>query len=327
MAATKKTAMKADPNRTEFSTTDSECAQAYLADTYGTPVWFSGVSGTHKFRHVRTGPGPFYLDTFDHTATTECRAEPTSFLACVQVRRGVRTDVRFDERFGPGDVAINGRPGEPLHVRNASARYNALLLPVAALFSVAPNRPEDGLEPLRFVASRPSGPAAAGQWSVTVDYIAHSMRVNPEAMAQRLLRAAVVRLLAATVLATFANTWVTESGPIDRIDATSVTLSRAIDFIEANADLDIGVTDIARAAHVTVRAVQLAFRSHMNTTPTAYVRRVRLHRAREQLLAASPEDGTTIAQVAARWGFVDPSRFAARYRSIFGQLPSQTLRA
>ena len=53
---------------------------------------------------------------------------------------------------------------------------------------------------------------------------------------------------------------------------------------------------------------------------------MRLDQAHEQLRAASPGDGTTITDVAARWGFTDASRFSARYRSSYGELPSHTLR-
>ena len=42
------------------------------------------------------------------------------------------------------------------------------------------------------------------------------------------------------------------------------------------------------AAHVTIRAVQLAFRRHLDTTPADYLRRVRLDRARHDLIAADP---------------------------------------
>jgi transcriptional regulator GlxA family with amidase domain len=145
-------------------------------------------------------------------------------------------------------------------------------------------------------------------------------------MAQPLLSSAATRLLAATLLTCFPNTWVSEPHQYDGTDATATTLTRAIAFIDNNADADISIVDIARAAYVTVRAVQLAFRRHLGTTPTAYLRRVRLERAHEQLRAASPTDGTTITQVAARWGFADPSRFTALYRSVYGQLPSHTLR-
>ena len=80
------------------------------------------------------------------------------------------------------------------------------------------------------------------------------------------------------------------------------------------------------AAHVTVRAVQLAFRRHLDTTPMAYLRRVRLERSYRQLQAAHPDDGTTVTAVAARWGFASPSQFAGRYRRTYGQPPSHTLR-
>ncbi|MBV9819377.1 MAG: helix-turn-helix transcriptional regulator [Solirubrobacterales bacterium] len=100
---------------------------------------------------------------------------------------------------------------------------------------------------------------------------------------------------------------------------------RAIAFVDANPDLDITVGDIARAAHVTSRAVQLAFRRHLNTTPTAYLRQVRLQHAHQQLQAALPEDGLTVTRVALEWGFANPSRFARHYRAAYGRPPGDTL--
>jgi transcriptional regulator GlxA family with amidase domain len=43
-------------------------------------------------------------------------------------------------------------------------------------------------------------------------------------------------------------------------------------FVDDNAHRDISITDIASAVHVTIRAAQLAFRRHLSTTPTAYLR-------------------------------------------------------
>jgi transcriptional regulator GlxA family with amidase domain len=92
-------------------------------------------------------------------------------------------------------------------------------------------------------------------------------------------------------------------------------------FIEANPDLDITVADIARAAHVSVRAIQVAFRRHLHTTPMAYLRRVRLDAARAELLNATPDQGLTVTAVASRWGWARPSRFAADFRAAYGQHP------
>jgi transcriptional regulator GlxA family with amidase domain len=134
------------------------------------------------------------------------------------------------------------------------------------------------------------------------------------------------RLLAATLLSTFPNTWITEPHHQDSTDANPTTISRAVAFIETNADLDITMVDIARAAYVTVRAVQLAFRRHLDTTPMAYLRHTRLDRAHNSSRPRNPTDGITVTTIGARWGFADPSRFASLYRRTYGQPPSQTLR-
>ena len=156
----------------------------------------------------------------------------------------------------------------------------------------------------------------------------HRLRIRAckgsSGVAHPLVAGNAARLLVATALATFPNTALTEPTIEDRHDAHPATLRRAIAFIEGNADCDISVADIARAAHVTTRAVQLAFRRHLETTPSAYLRRLRLQHAHDQLREAVP--GTiTVSAVAARWGFLNPSQFAAHYRTAFAELPSRTL--
>ena len=86
------------------------------------------------------------------------------------------------------------------------------------------------------------------------------------------------------------------------------------------------MADIARAAGVSVRAVQSTFRDLLDTTPMNYVRDRRLEAAREDLLRYGPGDGVTIAMVASDWGFSNAGRFATAYRQRFGEPPSATFR-
>ena len=109
-------------------------------------------------------------------------------------------------------------------------------------------------------------------------------------------------------------------------DSQPDTLRRAVRFIEDNAALELTAADVARAASVSVRALQLAFRRHLDTTPMAYLRQVRLARARCELEAAR-EESVTVTSVASRWGFGNPGRFAAQFRDAFGASPSEVLRA
>jgi anti-anti-sigma factor len=113
--------------------------------------------------------------------------------------------------------------------------------------------------------------------------------------------------------------------PGRQLGTISGTAGRAIAFIEERARDDISVADIAAAAFVTVRAVQLAFRQHLDTTPLTYLRQVRLERAHDELLSADP-DRTTVTAVAAGWHFTNASRFAAYYRAAYGVPPALTLR-
>lgn len=119
-----------------------------------------------------------------------------------------------------------------------------------------------------------------------------------------------------------------EADPVapDRRSYTAGTVGRAVAFIEERARDDISAADIAAAAFVTARAVQLAFRRYLGTTPLAYLRRVRLEGAHRQLLTADPSDGTTVTTVAADWHFTNASRFSAAYRAAYGVSPAQILR-
>lgn len=112
---------------------------------------------------------------------------------------------------------------------------------------------------------------------------------------------------------------------IDVDSSSSETLRRALEFIHAHAHEEVTAARIANAACVTTRAVQLAFQRHLGTTPSAYLRKVRLDRAHRDLMAASGNEPCTVTQVATRWGFHHQGRFAAYYRQAFGQNPRQTL--
>jgi AraC-like DNA-binding protein len=322
------TRTSAAPTRWDaFETTDPDRAEAFLTSTYGNLVKISGRPVDYRFRHAQIGPGPFHINSVQYAASTEVHAGAYSALSVMRMHRGVRTSLDSDRELGPGDLALHGPPGRPSHLRLVDVAYTSVVVPMQAVAEAARNRPDDELGPLHFASLRPCSTAAAQVWLRTVAYVTDCLRINPDGMAEPLLSGTTARLLSATLLATFPNSWTTAAPDRNRITSgTTTALSRAIAFIEANPDLDISVADIARAASVTVRAVQVAFRRHRDTTPTAYLRRVRLDGVHEALRDATPGDGTTITEIAARWGFADPSRFSALYRRTYGQPPSHTLR-
>jgi transcriptional regulator GlxA family with amidase domain len=102
---------------------------------------------------------------------------------------------------------------------------------------------------------------------------------------------------------------------------------RAMAYLEDAAAEDVRISDVAAAARLSTRALQEAFRQHLDTTPMAYLKSIRLARAHADLRQASVDGGTTVAAIAYRWGFGNLGRFAADHRREFGRSPGEVLRA
>jgi transcriptional regulator GlxA family with amidase domain len=90
-----------------------------------------------------------------------------------------------------------------------------------------------------------------------------------------------------------------------------------------NADAPITVSDVADRLGVSLRSLQAGFRRWRETTPTAFLRRVRLQLVRDELRSGKEANVTTVAL---RHGFSHLGRFSAQYRLAFGEEPSVTLR-
>lgn len=106
--------------------------------------------------------------------------------------------------------------------------------------------------------------------------------------------------------------------------AGSRAVSTAIDLIEGHPEWEHSPASLARAANVSVRSLQKAFRRDLDTSLLEYLRATRLRNAHDHLLTARP-DADTVTAVANRWGFAHPGRFSIWYRQQFGESPSQTL--
>jgi AraC-like DNA-binding protein len=101
-------------------------------------------------------------------------------------------------------------------------------------------------------------------------------------------------------------------------------LRQAAEYVHAYADQAITSADIATAAGMHTRTLQMLMNEHLGSSPTNYVRHVRLDRARQDLLSAEP-GSVLVSDVARRWGFGNLGRFSASYAARFGEYPRDTL--
>jgi AraC family transcriptional regulator, ethanolamine operon transcriptional activator len=83
------------------------------------------------------------------------------------------------------------------------------------------------------------------------------------------------------------------------------------------------VADICAALTVNQRTLARAMRTVRGTTPSQYLHGLALAEARAALLDSRTR---SVRQAALRCGFRELGRFAADYRAVFGENPSETLR-
>lgn len=317
------------PQRSQVETADWASAEEYLENAYGVKLRLrrENTNGHTAvlLRHARTSVGPFAIE--DIQVPGELRASPDPLQkvmvfwpASGHLHRECGQEVTD---VAAGEVAVMSQPDTPHRTRVHDLHMTSVLLDPAMLTGVAAGLPASRA-PIRFTSLQPVDPSRIRTLKNTVSYV-KDIILTDDVMATPLVLGHAGRLLAAVTLSTFPNTFATVRTAHDRNDHQPVLLRRAIEFMESNVTNDIALDDVAQAVHVTPRAVQYMFRRHLETTPLQYLRRLRLHYAHQELQAAD-RSGTTVTEIAARWGFGHMGRFAVMYREAYGCSPHTTLR-
>ena len=100
---------------------------------------------------------------------------------------------------------------------------------------------------------------------------------------------------------------------------------RARSLIDARAGEPVSVAELHRAAGVSERTLRNAFHDVYGMSPKQFqIRQGLVHAHRALRLARNVRGGVT--HVATEHGFFELGRFAAAYRRLFGECPSETLR-
>lgn len=310
-----------------FDSTDLEHTEEFLRTHYA-PLRIGSSAVRSPTRISLASSSSVSVDHLAFGFEMSYDVEPLGKICLCDIDAGALLDHSVDGRAGSesfvaGDIFELAPPDRPYSGKVDQTRFRVTRLDPELLDQVA--TPELG-EAVRLLDHRPVNVAAGQRLRNVIDHLDQYVLRDPDAMASPLIVATASRYLAACVLATFPNTGLSEVTVADRTAAGSMIVRRAVEYIETHAGRDISPADIAAAAHITVRGLQYAFRRHLNTTPMAYVRRVRLDRAHRDLVAADPTRGDTVTAIATRWGFLHHGRFVATYRQRYGRTPGQTLR-
>ncbi|WP_250027469.1 helix-turn-helix transcriptional regulator [Paractinoplanes maris] len=321
-------ALIARPERIDVRTRDREVAAEAInrIAAHRARISFSDPAGVdlrvHESRYgdidtalIRFGGVRYHAD-----------AEPmTSLLAGFVAEGAARVVVhgetvelpRMQGMLFPFGTRTSGEYGDSVFV--------LLRLPFGVAAEVAEATTGLPAEKLRFDGMTPVSEESRRLWVQTADFVWRQLS-TPGAEPPPLVTDQLVRLIASTLIAVFPNTAMTEMRSGAGGFVAPAVLRRATTFIEQYPESPLTVGEIAEAAGVGIRALQTAFRRHLDVTPMTYLRQVRLDRVHRDLLAGDPHGGVTVQETARRWGFANLGRFAAEYRAEYGQSPSRTLR-
>jgi AraC-like DNA-binding protein len=225
---------------------------------------------------------------------------------------------------GPGTSMIyHGEPGTQFASSDTSVRYNLWInggLVREKLSELLEGRPVGSLqfEPL-FDDRRGAGASIRRMLGFLFTELAHSDCLLSNGIA---LQGFQVWLVQSLLLGLRHS----HSGQLAREEACAAprNVRRAEELMRARARDPLTAADLALAAGCSVRALQAAFRRFRGTTPMSALRNVRLDLAREEIKRG--ESAVSVTQIAAEFGFSNPSRFTQLYRQSFGVSPAEALR-
>jgi AraC-like DNA-binding protein len=220
-------------------------------------------------------------------------------------------------RLGADDLGLIPISAEA-ELRWSAARLQLFSIPAAPLARLL-GVPRTAIQ-LHAPRIDPCSPGLAEYFRRTAQLLTSEAFGAPAVYERDLVRASTIDLLTAVIVEAFELTNRSE----DASDRDGPVIRRAIAEMRAHLTEPITVPEIAEAAGVSVRGLQMAFLRQLDVPPLLHLRQLRLEAARSALVDEATV-GTTIADIARRFGYANSGRFSTHYRNEYGEAPSATL--
>jgi AraC-like DNA-binding protein len=113
------------------------------------------------------------------------------------------------------------------------------------------------------------------------------------------------------------------SVPLD--GRSAVVVRRFMEVVERDLGRPLYMLDICMEIGVAGRTLRKYCLDHLGMAPSQYMWLRRMNLAR-RALAQAHRNAASVTEIANEFGFGELGRFAVRYRQLFGEAPSVTLR-
>lgn len=301
-------------------TTDVDEAEQLIRGNTGVFSVAPGGGGPFFFDLARGGDRRGLVSGFTYGAAFETESVHDVFTVA-SIAVGEMRWAMGDERGTQADGPFLQVPGVPMWTAGDTVSAVGTYLPRWFLQETACRSYAVDHFDLRFDSPWPEDRALGQHW-LRLTALASESR-DAGTLESDLLRSAVLSSLAVGVLECFRL--------VDRPEVRSAGMGlerkrfrAAARYFEDFASLPITPGDAADELGVPLRELHRAFRYAAGTSATAYLRRVRLSCAHDDLRAA---DAATVSvdRIALRWGFASPRTFAQAYRREYGVDPGTVL--
>lgn len=224
----------------------------------------------------------------------------------------------------PGRLVV-ASPADPLHTRLSADCGQIIVRVERAAVEARLSEMIDGVlrEPLRFSLGMDVSSGYPRSWFEALNYGVNDLSRPDSLLAHPLAMDQFEQNIITGLLLSQPSNYSAVLAGDDR-PMPSRLLGIAVDLLEGHPEWAHTPASLARQAGVSVRALQKAFREQLDSSPSEYLRGVRLQRVHDELCAAQ-YDATTVGEIASKWGMAHHGRFAAVYRERFGESPKQTL--
>jgi AraC-like DNA-binding protein len=218
-------------------------------------------------------------------------------------------------------------PGEILDATTPSGyRHGTLTIPASVFHQAAESRyPEFTETFLKRGRSIFPDADACRNVSALLGGIMETIRRDPDTLAGEATRAALESELHERFFDLLRNDRtnpMVEGNP--RIARRYQRLKLLRDFIRENTHRPIRMDELCAVSGLSRRGMEYLFMDLLGVGVSPFLHHLRLHGVRRELLATDPRHGS-VKRSALDWGFWHLGRFAADYRLLFGENPSETL--
>jgi len=108
-------------------------------------------------------------------------------------------------------------------------------------------------------------------------------------------------------------------------DSRDQLFHQSLLYINSHLHQNISMAEICSSLKSSERNLRYVFRYMTGLSPKRYIRALKLNLVRKELLKNDQQ--SQISFIASKWGFIHSGQFAADYRKLFGELPSETLKS